>query len=143
MLPHTDKEFILKPIRFFNPPKRADVSPTSMRRMLFLIANTVGFAVLYYLLPNLGFFYLPHIYLIGGGALAIWYVIYNRGFNTRGKTADMLPDELPLEQREKLIAEGKQRAQRSAWALLILLPIVFVFLLDTVYLFLIPEGLFS
>ena len=133
----------MKPIRFSNQPEGSGVSKTSMRRMLFLIANTVGLAVLYYLLSTLGFFYLPHIYLIGGGTLAIWYVIYNHGFNTRGKTADMLPDELPLEKREELIAEGKQRAQRSAWALLILLPLVFVFLFDTIYLFFIPEGLFS
>ena len=99
--------------------------------------------MLYYVLPRFGFLYTPHVYLFGGGALAIWYVIYNRGFNTRGKTADMLPDELPLEKREALIAEGERRFQKTRWALFILLPLLFVFLFDTVYLFLIPEGLFS
>ena len=76
-------------------------------------------------------------------AVLLFYVIYNRGFNTRGMTADMLPDDLPLAKREEMIAEGNRRALRSQWALYVLLPLLLVLLFDVIYLFLIPEGLFS
>ncbi len=111
--------------------------------MLILIANTIGFAALYYILPVLGFFYMPHVYLAGGGGLALWYIIYNRGFNLKGKTPDMLSDTLTLEERQRLIRESEERFERTRWALLILLPLLLVFLFDTIYLFIIPEGLFS
>ena len=43
-----------------------------------------------------------------------------------------------------MIAEGKRRQARSAWALYILLPILFTLLIDTVILFLLPDrSLFS
>ncbi len=111
--------------------------------MLLLVLNTAALACLYFVLASHGFPYVTFIYLFIGAALAIWYVIYNRGFNTRGKTADMLPDSIPLAEREALIEAGKQRMQKSRWALLILLPLLITLLLDMVYLFLIPEGLFS
>lgn len=115
----------------------------AIRRILILIANTLGLATLYYVIPAFGFYYMPHIYLILGGGLAVWYVLYNHGFNTHGKTAEMLPDSLPLEERQRMIAEGTRRFEQTRWVLLILLPILLVFLFDTIYLFMIPEGLFS
>lgn len=115
----------------------------AIRRILILIANTLGLATLYYVIPAFGFYYMPHIYLILGGGLAVWYVLYNHGFNTHGKTAEMLPDSLPLEERQHMIAEGTRRFEQTRWVLLILLPILLVFLFDTIYLFMIPEGLFS
>jgi hypothetical protein len=134
----------LKPIQ---APKKLDQLPEkrkkAIRRLLILFANTLLLATLYYVLPGVGFFYMPHVYLILGGALGLWYVIYNRGFNTRGMTADMLPDDLPLAKREEMIAEGNRRALRSQWALYVLLPLLLVLLFDVIYLFLIPEGLFS
>ena len=133
----------MKLIPFFQkrgvPPK----NPKTVRRMLILIANTIGFTALYYILPVLGFFYMPHIYLAVGGGLSIWYIIYNRGFNLKGKTPDMLSDTLTLEERQKLIRESEERFEKTRWALLILLPLLLVFLIDTIYLFMIPEGLFS
>ena len=125
------------------PNQQLPEQKKGIRRMLILVANTLILVTLYYLLPGLGFFYMPHIYLLGGGALALWFVIYNRGFNTRGKTADMLPDTLPLEKRQRMIEEGEKRFEKTRWVLLILLPLMLVFLVDTIYLFLIPEGLFS
>ena len=111
-----------------------------IRRMLLLVAVTVGLTTLYYLLPKLGFYYAPHVYLVVGGVTALGYVLYNRGFHTRGKTEDMLPNHLPLEVRRQMIADGKRRFERSKWVLLILLPILLVFLIDIIYLFMIPEG---
>lgn len=111
--------------------------------MALLVANTVLMTILYYVAPAIGFPYLPVVYLLGGGALALWFVIYNRGFQTKGKTADMLPGHLTLEERERIIAEGERRFRKSRWALTVLLPVIFVFLIDTVYLFILPKGLFS
>ncbi len=133
----------MKPIQFLQKAGGSPEHPKSVRRMLILIANTIGFTALYYVLPMLGFFYMPHIYLTAGGALALWYIIYNRGFNTKGKTPDMLSDTLSLEERKELIRVGRERFEKTRWVLLILLPLLLVFLIDMIYLFMIPEGLFS
>ena len=94
---------------------------------------------LYYGLPRLGFLY-PHVlYIAAGGSLAVWYVIYNRGFALRGKTPDQLSPDLPLAERERLIADARQRLIRSGWVLYILLPVLFTLLIDTVILFLLPD----
>ena len=127
----------------FTSAKGVSDNPRNLRKFLILLANTLLFATLYYVIPGLGFIYTPHVFLILGGALAIGYVVYNRGFNTKGKTADMLPDELPLQEREALIAEGLRREKRSQWVLYLLLPLLLVILFDVIYLFLIPEDLFS
>lgn len=109
------------------------------RRLLAVLLCLIPAAALYYGLPLLGFLY-PHIlYIALGGALALWFVIYNRGFATRGKTAADLSADIPLAEREAMIAEGQRRAKRSAWALYILLPILFTLLIDTVILFLLPD----
>ena len=124
-------------------PPSSEPRKKGIRRLLILVANTLGLTALYYLLPAFGFPYVPHVYLTVGGGLALWYVIYNRGFNTHGKTADMLPDATPLAERQRLIDEGKERFEKTRWVILILLPILLVFLFDIVYLFMIPEGMFS
>jgi len=123
--------------------KRVFGLSAAQRRMVLLLTNLVCFGALYVVIPKLGFYHLPIVYLIGGGALAIWFVIYNRGFNTRGKTPDMLPDSLSLSEREELIAEGNRRFARSRWALLVLIPLLVIILLDFIYLNFIPEGLFQ
>ena len=107
--------------------------------MLLLVAITVGLTTLYYLLPKIGFYYAPHVYLAVGTVLALGYVLYNRGFNTRGKTEDMLPNHLSAEVRQQMIEDGKRRLEKSKWAHMILLPILLVFLIDIIYLFMSPE----
>jgi len=119
-----------------------DQNTRQKQLVLVLAANLLLFGTLYYLAPSLGFYHLPFIYLGVGAVLALWYVIYNKGFRTLHKTADMLPEELSLEEREFLIADGKRRMESSRWALLIILPLLAVFLVDYVYLNL-PEAWFS
>ena len=116
--------------------------PKNTRRMLLMLINTVFFLAFYYLIPRLGsvFLYFPILYLVGGAVLGLWYVIYNRGFNTRGKTPEMLPDSIPYAEREFLVAEGKRRMEKSRWALYILLPIIFTLILDIALLFLFSSG---
>lgn len=121
--------------------KRKPMTEQGYKLAVALIGNTVLLLMLYYAAPLFRFFYLPVIYLLAGIGLALWYVGYNRGFNTRGKTADQLPDDIPLPEREELIADGKRRMKRSRWALTLLLPLIIVLLIDMIYLFFIPEGL--
>ncbi len=123
------------------PTPSGRVSRSAVLRLLLLLVATVGFLLLYYIIPRLGFLYMPHIYLLVGGGLALWFVIYNRGFNTKGKTPDMLPDEIPLSRREEMIREGEARLSRSRWALYVILPLLVTLLVDMIYLFVIPEGL--
>ena len=51
---------------------------------------------------------------------------------------DLSPD-IPLSERERMIADGRARLARSGWALYILLPVLFTLLIDTVILFLLPD----
>lgn len=119
-------------------PQLAPLTPNG-RRLLLVLLCTVPAVAVYYGLPLLGFLY-PHLlYIAAGGGLAIWYVIYNRGFVLRGKTADQLSPDIPLAERERLIADGKARQVRSGWAVYLLIPILFTLLIDTVILFLLPD----
>ena len=126
---------------FFMQPPSGD-HRRAKQMVLILVANLMLFGTLYYLLPLLGFYYLPFIYLGIASVLALWYVIYNKGFRTLHKTPDMLPDSFTLEEREFMVADGKRRMESSRWMLLILLPIIAVFLIDYIYL-LLPEDLLS
>ena len=83
-------------MKFFSQNSSGKDFRRAKQSVLILVANLILFFSLYYLLPKVGFYYLPFIYIIGGGILAMWYVIYNRGFRTRNKTPDMLPEELSL-----------------------------------------------
>ena len=128
-------------------PKKGEKRPPTpgARRLAVLLAvNVVLALLLYYLVPVLlpagSFPYMSVLYLAAGAALAIWYVVYNRGFRTRGKSPADLPDNLPLTEREQMIADGERRMRQSRWALTILIPIIVTFLFDMIYLFLIPEG---
>ena len=95
--------------------------------MLMLAANTVLLLLIYFYLPSLiKFSYLPTIYLFLGGALGLYYVIYNRGFSGKNVTPDMLPDTMTLEEKQQFIEDCKQRLQKSKWVLTILIPIVLV-----------------
>ena len=120
--------------------KKGSPLPAVQKRFLLMLICTVPAIALYYGLPLIGFRYPHYLYAALGGGVAIWYVIYNRGFNTHKKTADMLPDTIPLAEREELIAEGCRREARSAWALYLLFPIIVTFLIDMIILFILPSG---
>lgn len=113
--------------------------PTAQKRLLLVLLFTIPVAAVYYILPQVGFVWGHILYTALGGGLAIWLVIYNRGFVLRGKTAEDLDLALPLSEREGMIADSRRRQTRSAWALYLLLPILFTLLIDTVILFLLPD----
>lgn len=105
--------------------------------LIALICNTVLLAVLYFALPQFGFPYMHYVYLALGGGLALWYVIYNKGFSRR-VPPEQLPSDLSPVEKQALLEDGERRFRRSRWALTILIPILFVFLCDMIYLFIFP-----
>lgn len=122
------------------------LSPLSVaqKRFLLVLLCTIPAAAVYYVLPQVGFVWGHVLYTALGGGLAVWLVIYNRGFVLRGKTAGDLDPSLPLAEREAMLADSRRRQARSAWALYLILPILFTLLIDTVFLFLLPDrSLFS
>ena len=118
-------------IRFQNPFRKGQTG-----LMLLLIFNTAWLAALYFVLPAVLYFaYLPFIYLAVGGALTIWFVIYNKGFTHRRKKPEDLPPGMTKEEIEAWNAEGERLFRRSRWALTVIIPILLVFLTDLLYLF--------
>ncbi len=118
-------------MKFQNPFKNGQT-----RLMLLLICNTALFVAVYFTLPQLLHFrFLPLIYLIIGAGLALWFVIYNKGFIHRNVKPEDLPETLSPEEKEQWRAEGELRFRRSRWALTIIIPILITFLFDMLYLF--------
>ena len=115
------------------------LTPQAKKMMLRLLANTVILMVLYLWLPTqFDIFFLPLIYLGVGAALLLYYVIYNRGFSGKNVTLDMLPNTMSLEEKQQFIEDTKARMEKSKWVLTVLIPIMLVFAVDMIYLFVIP-----
>ena len=107
--------------------------------MLCLVANTVLMIALYFAIPALTRFpYMPQIYLAAGAGLGIYYVIYNRGFAGKGITPEQLPDTMSLAEKQKFIEDSQERMQKSRWVLTLLVPILFTYMIDMIYLFVFP-----
>lgn len=113
------------------------VSNKSKQMMLVLLLNTAVFATVYFLLVGISF-PIHYIYLAVGAALLLFFVIYNRGFSAKGVTPDMLPDTMSMEEKLAFIEDGKQRLKRSRIILIFLLPIIFTFAFDLLYLYFWP-----
>lgn len=105
---------------------------------------------------NVVLFYTVYILLTRQGALAakitMWayllltvgffgaYLIYNRGFTMVNRAPDSFPDEMSAAEKCAILAEGQRRRDKSKWMLLILIPLLFVWMIDMVDLFLL-DGL--
>lgn len=107
--------------------------------MLCLVANTVLMIALYFAIPALTRFpYMPQIYLAAGAGLGIYYVIYNRGFAGKGITPEQLPETMSLAEKQKFIEDSQARLHKSRWVLTLLVPILFTYMIDMLYLFVFP-----
>lgn len=107
--------------------------------MLCLVANTVLMIALYFAIPALTRFpYMPQVYLVAGAGLGIYYVIYNRGFAGKGITPEQLPETMSLAEKQKFIEDSQARLHKSRWVLTLLVPILFTYMIDMLYLFVFP-----
>lgn len=125
---------------------KKEITAETKKIMIFLLINSVILIFLYFWIPTCWEFeYLPAIYLAVGVALALYYVIYNRGFALKNATPEMLPAHLSAIDKQRMLEDAKAREKKSRWTLTLLVPIILTFLADMVYLFIFPyfEGLFS
>ena len=74
-------------------------------------------------------------YMIILGGFLIGYIIYNFAFTRKNITPDMLPDSWSDDKKEQYISEGKTREKKSRWMLTVIIPFLFTFLADALYLF--------
>ena len=121
------------------------MKPEGKKLFAYLFLNSAILITLYFLIPSLlSFSYMPQIYLLLGAVLALYYVIYNRGFVAKNATPDELPNHMTPVQKQAFIEEGQRRFKKSKWVLTILIPIILTFFIDIIYLFLYPylEDLF-
>lgn len=115
------------------------MKPQAKKLMLRLLVNTLILMVIYFWLPTqFEFSYLPMIYLGVAAVLLLYYVIYNRGFTGKNATLDMLPNTMTLEEKQAFLSNCKERMEKSKWVLTFLIPILLVFAVDMIYLFIIP-----
>lgn len=113
------------------------ISSQSKWLMLLLLVNSIVFSVIYFYLAEIGF-PIYYIYMGVGIVLGLYFVIYNRGFSGKNVTPQMLPDTMSYEEKLAFIEDSKQRLHKSKWMLSVLFPIIFVFALDMMYLYLLP-----
>ena len=75
------------------------------------------------------------IYSVALLGFVLGYLIYNRFLYRKGVTPEQLPEEWSDERRAAFIADGERRLAASKWMMTIILPLVLVFLLDAVDIF--------
>ena len=119
------------------------------RNLILLAVNTLLCFVLYRTLlfyadltdKTFGAFLVMVLYtaLLLGFTLA--YLIYNRFLWRKGLTAEQLPADWSAERKCAFLADGERRLRRSKWMMLIIIPLLFTFLMDTLELFIL-EPLF-
>lgn len=107
--------------------------------LAYLLLNSVALIAIYFLLTeHFKLLFIPYVYLGAGAVLGLAYVIYNRGFVGKNATPDMLPDDMPLENKKAFLEDCRRRLHKSRWMLTVILPIAFAIGADLIYLFLLP-----
>ena len=110
--------------------------------MLLLVANTLVLTSLYmYLVKTQYMMIALWTYLALTVGFSATYIIYNRGFSSKGVTRDMLPDSMTDIEKDEFIADGDRRLARSKWMLTVIFPLVMTFCLDLFVLYIL-EPLF-
>ena len=108
-------------------------------RFVITLVLSLLLLAFYYLSLNFNFFPLVMWgYMIALAALALTYVIYNRGMSRRGVTEQMLPDEWDEDKKREFIQGGKDRLKRSSWILMLIIAFVVTFAVEAMMLFFIP-----
>ncbi len=104
-----------------------------------LALNTVLLFGIYRVCMSLPYFEIVlGIYIAVTAALALGYVIYNRGFSRKGITFEMLPDTMSEQQKREFIEDGAAREKKSKWMLTLLIPLIFVFMFELIELYMLP-----
>jgi len=127
-------------MRHFSPlPSSTPQKPFPAGLALLLLFNTaVIFGIYCYFVMRLNYIWVFWLYYAALAAVALGYVIYNRGFVGKNLSPDMLAGSMTLEEKQEFIRECKERQSKSKWVLTILVPLMLVFAVDMIYLFVLP-----
>ena len=71
-------------------------------------------------------------FMVPATALALAYIIYNRGCPRKNLTEDMLPDTMSHAEKTEFIEDGKRRLARSKTLLALVIALFLTFLLDLI-----------
>lgn len=121
------------------------VSQEAKKRMITVIALTFVLLLVYFsvetmadrgVIDELWGKVVMVVYMVAFGGVLCGYLIYNRAFVNKDVTVDMLPDDWSAEKKQAFVDGNRQRAEKSRWMLTLLIPLVFVFLAEAMYLFL-------
>lgn len=117
----------------------------SARYLLITFFNTVIAVAVYFYFDSIGFWQGFFIYAAITAVLVIAYVVYNRGFAREGVTPDMLPDTMSAVEKVEFLESRDRRKKKSKWMLTVIIPLIFTFMFDSLYLFVLPylENLLS
>lgn len=80
--------------------------------------------------------YVMWLYMIVFAALLISYLAYNRAFVNKDVTPEMLPSDWDDIKKADFIRKNHERAEKSKWMLMVIIPFATVFLAEACYLFL-------
>ena len=113
------------------------------RRFLLLLLNTVLLFMVYRVLlyyaemtdETVWSALVVALYAAALLGFVLAYLIYNRFLYRKGVTAEQLPDTMTDEEKQAFIDDGNRRLERSRWMMIVILPLVLVFLLDAIQLF--------
>lgn len=125
--------------------KWSELTPRQ-RNMRYLLLVAVNFLLLFVLYKSLLIaaeqtddpfwaFVVMVVYSAALLSFVLGYLIYNRFLYRKGVTPEQLPEEWSSERREAFIADGERRLARSKWMMTVILPLVLVFLVDAVDIF--------
>ena len=104
-----------------------------------IINSTLIIAFYFLMVTYVTFPYMHYIYLLAGGVLGIYYVIYNRGFIGKNLTPDSLPADMSPADKQKFIEDCVMRMKKSRWMLTVIIPIILTFAIDIILLLFIPS----
>jgi hypothetical protein len=119
--------------------ERKPVTKEAKRTALLLLCNTTLGLAIYFGCIAAGLPWIMFVYAGLAAVLLIGYVIYNQGFVLRGVTPEMLDDQLPLEERESMIARAAARYEASRWIMTLIIPLVVAVLVDALYIYLLSD----
>ena len=110
--------------------------PLPWKWAILLLVNTVclfGFYCYFVMARNINWIF--WLYYGALAAVALGYILYNRGFSRRGLTLSDLPSDWPHEKKESFLRDRDERLARSKWMLTLLVPLCITVMFDVIYLF--------
>ena len=118
--------------------ERKPISPDAKKRFVWVLVMTFALLFIYYGAPEINAkLTIPVMitYMVAFAGLLVAYLIYNRGFLYKNVTPDMLPPEWSEDKKLAFLEDNRNRAEKSRWMMVLIIPFIVVFMVEAVYLF--------